>query len=186
MGSISLKECNGAILNSLKRISDLGPPISPSGHQGAPILSSLGSLISHCFIKGPQINVPLRHQGPNFPFSSSGHLAPPSFPIALLRVSNFPIASSKGKGPYIFHCVIKGPQFPHHVIKLMTSNFPSHYQGVPIHHCVIKGPHWYLWFPITLSKGPIYHYVINGPPFPPSRHQREPHFRNLHHEICTD
>ena len=83
-GPISLKECNGAVLNSLKRIIHLGPQISPFGHQGAPISSSLGSLI--CPLRhqrAPQINVPLRHQGPNFLFSTSGHSAPHSFPIAL-------------------------------------------------------------------------------------------------------
>ena len=119
-----------SLLNCSKIISGLGPPISPSGHQEVPISSSLGSLI--CPLRhqrAPQINVPLRHQWPNFPFSSSGHLAPHSFPLALLWVSNFPIASSKGKGHLIFHCAIKRPQFPNHVIKMMTSNFSSRYQG---------------------------------------------------------
>ena len=85
--------------------------ISPSGHQGAPISSSLGSLI--CLMRhqrSPQINVPLHHQGPNFPLSSSGHLAP-----------QFP------------HCFIKGLQFPHCVIKGQRAlNFPLRHQGPPI------------------------------------------------------
>ena len=78
----------------------------------------------------------MRYQGPKFPFSLSGHLAAPSFPIALLSQFSHCII----KGPQIFHCVIKGSQFPHHVIKMMISNFPSHYQGVSIYHYVIKGP----------------------------------------------
>ena len=113
LGPMSLKECNGTILNCLKRNSGLGSPISPSGHQGVPISSSLGSLICplhhqktpklmfHCFIRGP-----------NFPFSSSGHLAPHSFPVALLRVSNFHIASSKrAKGPKFFIAPSRAPNF---------------------------------------------------------------------------
>ena len=71
---------------------------------------------------------------PNFPIRSSG--VPINFSIA--RVSNLRIASSKG--PQMFHCAIKGPPFPHHGIKMMTSNFPSRYQEVPIYHCAIKGP----------------------------------------------
>ena len=106
---IILKECNGAVLNHLKRISGLGPLISPSGLKGAPISSSLICPLPHQ--RAPQINVPLRHQGPNFPFSSSGHLAPHSFPIALLRVYNFPIASSKGKGPKFSIAPSRAPNF---------------------------------------------------------------------------
>ena len=98
--------------------------------------------------KGPQINVPLRHHGPNFPFSSSGHLSHHDFPIAS------PLRHQMANGP-IFHCAIKGPQFPHHVIKMMISNFPPRYQGVP--------------FSIASSR---------GLPFPPSRHQNDPNFQN--------
>ena len=32
----SFSACNGAVKDSLKRTSDLGPPISLSGHQGRP------------------------------------------------------------------------------------------------------------------------------------------------------
>ena len=83
--SLSLKEYNGAVLNRLKRISGLGPPISPSDHQGTQISSSLGCLICpsnlrhqrapklmfHCVIRGPISRLP--HQV----------IAPHSFPIAL-------------------------------------------------------------------------------------------------------
>ena len=33
-GPLSLKECNEAVLNRLKSVTGLGPPISPSGRQG--------------------------------------------------------------------------------------------------------------------------------------------------------
>ena len=189
MGPISLKEapkdCNEAVLNRLKRISGQGPQISPSGHQGVLISSSLGSLI--CLLRhqrAPQINVPLRHQEPNFLFSLSGHLAPYSFPIALLRVCNFfPLRHQRAKGlkfsiapsrvpnflimsskwwPLIFHHVIKGSQF---IIVLsrdpiVTSNFTSRYQGVPFIIASSRDPH----FP---------HRVMNL------------NFQNLH-EICID
>ena len=63
----------------------------------------------------------------------------------------------------------------------MTSNFPSRYQGVPIHHWVIKGPHFPLWplIPIMLSRVPFIIASSRGPPFPPSRHQRDPNFQNI-------
>ena len=116
----------------------------------------------HCVIRGP--------------ISSSGHIAPHVFPNALLTDSNFSISSSKGKGPQISHCVIKGLQFPHQNDDLefpitlsrgphsslrhqgapiVTSNFPSHYQGVP--------------FSIASSRGPLFH---------PSGHQRDPNFQD--------
>ena len=126
-------------------------------------IRSSGGLISSSFW-GPlhhqrapkRIIVPLRHQGPNFPFFASGHLAPHSFPVALLRVSNFPIASSKGKGPKIFHCAIKGRQF--HSSCHQNENLISHH--------VIKGSQ----FIVTSSRGPplwplISHYVIKGSPW---------------------
>ena len=110
---------------------------------------SLGSLI--CPLRhqrAPQINVPLRHQGPNFPFSSPGHLAPHRFLVALLRVCNFPIASSRGKGPWIFHWPSRvhsflimlskwWPLVSYHVI--MWSHLSLSHQGPPFPHCVIKG-----------------------------------------------
>ena len=129
--SLSLKECNGAVLNRLKRISGLGPnfPIRSSGDPNF-IIAKVSNL-PIASSKGPQINVPLRHQEPNFPFTSSGHLA-----------------------PQFLHCFIKGFQLPHCIIKGqralnfplrhqgptissschqngVTSNFPSRYQGVP-------------------------------------------------------
>ena len=129
-GVHKLKECNGAVLNRSKGINGLGPQISSSGHQGAPISSSLRSLF--CPLRHqrpPQIHVPLFHQGLKFLFSTTGHLAPPpQFPHCFIKGFQFP------------HCAIKGTQFPHHVIKMITSNFPSRYQGVTILHCVIKGP----------------------------------------------
>ena len=145
MGPISLKECNGVVLNRLKRIRGLEPPTSPQGHQGAPISTLLGSLICplrhqraqmfHCSIKGPISR-----------FSPSGHLAP-LLPHCFIKAFQFPHCVIKG--PQIFHCAIKGPQFPRHVIKIMTPNFPSCYQGVPIYHCIIKG-------------SPFHHCVIKG------------------------
>ena len=75
MGSIRLKECNGAVLNRLKIISGLGPSISPSGQQG-PILSPLGSLICPLHHqRSPKLLFHCFDQGPNFLFSLSGHLA---------------------------------------------------------------------------------------------------------------
>ena len=132
--------------------------------------------------KAPQINVPLRHQGPNFPFSSSGHLAPHSFskmllyqgfPISLLRYQrvlkdlklstapsrapNFLIMSSKW-WPLISHHVIKGSQFIIASSKgpIVTSNFPSRYQEAPFIIASSRGPHW----------------------FPPSRYQMDPNLQN--------
>ena len=108
-GPISLKEWNRIPFEKNKWSR---APISPPGHQGVPISSSLGSLI--CPLRhqrAPQINVPLRHQGPNFPFSSSGHLAPNQFP----------------------HCFTKGFQFPHCVIKGQRAlHFPLCHRGPPI------------------------------------------------------
>ena len=135
LGPISLEEYNGAILNGLKRIRGLGPPISPSGHQGSnfPIarvsnLPITSSKVRQCSI------APSRTQFSVFPIRSLTH----SFPIALLRVSNFPIESSKG--PQFYIAQSRGPQFPHNVIKMMTCNFSSRCQRVLIYHCVIKGP----------------------------------------------
>ena len=152
-----MKECNGAVLNCLKRIRSRAPN-SPSGHQGAPISPLLGSLIVHCIIKGffkLMFHCVIRGPISRNPFSSSGHLPPHSFPIVLLRVCNFPIASSNGQRALDFLLRHQGPQFPHHVIKMMTSLFPTTSSRVPIHHCVIQGP-----------------------PFSPSRHQRDPNFQN--------
>ena len=132
---------------------------------------SLGSLICPLRHQSPPTpNVPLHHEGPNFPFSPSGHLPPVSPNVALLRVSNFPIASSKGPKfsiapsrapnflimlskwwPLISHHIIKGSQFiiGSSLGSIVTSNFPSHYQGVPIYYYIIKGPH----FPNCVIKG---------------------------------
>ena len=111
--SLSLKECNGAVLNRLKKNkwSSPPPPIRSSGDPNF-IIANFGSLICPCIgsSKGPQINVPLRHQEPNFPFTSSGHLVP-----------QFP------------HCFITGFQLPHCIIKgKRAPNFPLRHQGPQI------------------------------------------------------
>ena len=170
MGPISLKECNGAVLNRLKIIRGLGPPQFP--HQvirgpnfpiarvsNLPIASPNGPQMFNCAIKGPFSCFP-----------PSGHLAPPPT-VSHYFIKGFQFPHCVMKGPKIFHCAIKGPQFPHHVTNdPMTSNFPSRYrevslrhqgapivtsnfrlryQGVPIYHCVIKGPQ----FPHRVIKG---------------------------------
>ena len=90
-----MKECNGAVLNLLKRISGLGPPISPSGHQEAPISSTLGSLIC-----------PLRHQkAPKLMFHC---VIRGQFLVFLIRSFS---------SPQFPHCFIECFQFPHCVIK---------------------------------------------------------------------
>ena len=98
----------------------------------------------------------MAHQGPNFLFSSSGNLAffALLYCYCFIKDLQFP------------HCIIKGQRalnfpFPHHVIKMMTSNFLSCYQGVPIHHWVIKGP-------------PFLHCIIKGT-----------QISKIHHEMCT-
>ena len=164
-GPISLKECNGAILNRLKIICGLGPPISLSGHQ-APIFPLHHQRAPKCFI------VPSRAQ---FPVSHKSFSPSPQCPHCFIKGFQFPHCI---KAPRIFHCAIKGPHFlimsskwwpliSHHVIKwsqfiiassrgphceFVSWNFPLHYQGVPIYHCVIKTPP----FPpsISSSKGP--------------------------------
>ena len=136
------------------------PPLMPP-LANLPILSS----------KGPQNNVSLHHQGPNFSFCSSGHLAsqfPRSIAPSWISAPNSFIMSSKWWS-LILHRVIKGSKFiigssrgPN-----VTANFPSRYQGVPFIICVIKA----------------------GPSFPPSRHQWDPNFQNtprITYEICTD
>ena len=72
------------------------PPVSPSGSPNVIIARVPNLPIASS--KSPKINIPLRHQGPisRFPHQV---IIPHSSPIALLRVSNFPIASLKGKGP---------------------------------------------------------------------------------------
>ena len=135
----------------------------PFRSSGVPISPSLRSLI--CPLRHQRVpNVPLRHQGPKFPFSVSGHLAATSVPIALLRVSNFPcIASSKGPKfsiassrvpnflimsskwwPLISHDVIKGSQFITASSRspIVTSNFPSRYQRVAILIASSRSPHF--------------------------------------------
>ena len=82
----------------------------------------------------------------------------PQFSIAPSRASNFLIMSSKW-WPLISHHVIKGSPFiiaSSRGLPIVTSNFPSRYQGVP--------------FSIASSR---------GPPLPPSRHQRDPNFQNF-------
>ena len=117
-------------------------------------------------------------QGARYPFSSSDHLAPNSFPIALLSVSNFPIASSKDKGPKIFHCAINDPWFFHHVIKMMISNLTSRNQGVPIHPCIIKGSALWPVIPHHVIKGSYLSLRHQGDPFPLSLHHRDLNFQN--------
>ena len=102
-----------------------------------PILSS----------KSPQIIVLLRHQRPNFPFSSSGHLAPLPFLHCFIKGFQFPNFVIKGQGALNFPLRHQGPQISsscHQKMiqnELMTSNFPSRYQGVPfiIVPRVVKG-----------------------------------------------
>ena len=108
--------------------------------------SNLPIILRH---QGP-LNVPLRHQGPNFLFSPSGYLDLQDSPLLYLGFPISPLCIIKT--PKIFHNAIIGPQFPHHVIEMMTSNFPSHY----IIYCVIKErpSSCDLEFPITLSRGP--------------------------------
>ena len=131
LGPISLEECNGAILNGLKRIRGQGPPISPSGYRGGsnfPIARA--SNLPHYVIKGPPMFL-CAIKGPIFRFPHQ--VINPQFPHCF-KFPHWII-----KGPRMFHCAIKGPQFPHNVIKRMTCNFSSRYQRVPIYHCAIKG-----------------------------------------------
>ena len=98
--------------------------------------------------------------GPMYFFRLAWHLkffpirsfSRPQFPMLYQEFPIFPLHHQRAQ---IFHFVIEGPKFPHHVIKMMTSNFSSRYQGVSIYHCVIKGPRCVHSFSIKLSKGPI-------------------------------
>ena len=67
-GPVSLKECNGAVLNRLKIIRGLEPPISPSCHQGAqfsiarvsnlgPRMSSLRYWVQVPFVQRPHVYI---------------------------------------------------------------------------------------------------------------------------------
>ena len=56
----------------------------------------------------------------------------------------------------MFHCTIKGPQFPRHVIKMMTSNFHHVIKGSQFIIASSMDTHCDLFFPITLSRGSIY------------------------------
>ena len=142
-----------------------------------------------CITKGPQM-FHWAIKGPISHFSTLGHLPPPpqkkQFPHCFIKGFQFP------------HCIIKRPQisiapsrtpFPHYVIKLITSNFPSRYQEVPIYHCIIKGP------PIVTSNFPlhyqgvlIYHCIIKGPHPPPHRIIKGTKISKMYHvyKICTD
>ena len=68
-------------------------PISHIRSSGGPIFPTVSNLPIASSKRPP--NVPLRHQGPNFLFSLSGHLGPRRFPNALFRVSILAIVSSK-------------------------------------------------------------------------------------------
>ena len=114
-----------------------------------------------------QINVPLRNQGPNFPFSSSGHLAPsPSFQYRI------PLRHQMAKGPIFSTAPSRAPNF-HQETPIVTSSFPSRYQGVP--------------FIIASSKGLIYHnFASSRAPISPHRVINGTQISKIHYEICTD
>ena len=160
--------------NSWSRVPNF--PIRSSGVQIFPLLGSLicpllyqrAPQMFHCAIKGP--------------FSCFPHqviMPPPhSFPLALLRISNFLIAS--WKGPKISIAPSRAPNFlimsskwwpfiSHHVIKRSQFIIASS-----------RGPYCVLQFPITLSRGPNLSLRHQRVPFPPSRHQRDPNFK-IHH-----
>ena len=124
------------------------PPHFPIRSSGGPnfIIARVSNL-PIASLKGHQIYVPLRHQGPNFLIRS---YSSPRFPQCFINGFQFLHSSSKGKGPKYPIALLRASNF---LIKMMTSNFPSRYQGVPIHHCVIKGPP--LW-PL------ISHHIIKG------------------------
>ena len=183
---VLLKECCGAVLNRLKRISGLGPPISPSGHQGAPISSSLGSLI--CPLRhqrAPQINVPLASSGAQFPVFLIRSFSCPQFPHCFIKGLQCPHCVIKGQRAINFPSRHQGPPISSSCHQNDDLYFPSRYQGVPIHHCVIKGPIVTSNFPsryqgvpfiIASSRGPHFHYrVIKGT-----------QISKTYHEMCTD
>ena len=124
-----------------------------------------------------------RSWGPNPP-PPSCEMGPKSPALLGLRVSNFPHCVIKRLRALNFPLRHQGPRFPHHIIKMITSNsnhiikwsqfiiasrgpivtsnFSSRYQGVP--------------FIIASSRGPHFsHCVIKGT-----------QISKIHHEICTD
>ena len=114
-------------------------PISRFPHQVIK-LPTVFPLLYFCFIKGFQfphcvikvqraLNFPLRHQGPQI--SSSCRQNDDLISHHVIKGSQFIIASS-----------IKGP--------IVTSNFSSHYQGVPFIIASSRGP----ISPIASSKRP--------------------------------
>ena len=150
-GTHELKECNGAVLNRLKMIRGLGPPISPSGHQGGPNfpiarVSNLPTMSP----KGPKCSIaPSRAQFPVF--STRSFSLPTQFPHCFIKGFQFP------------HCVIKGPKNFHCAIKGLPISSSCHQNDeLLISHNVIKrfpfiiassmGPHCDLEFLITLSR----------------------------------
>ena len=98
LGPISLKKCNRAVLSSLKRICDLGPPIFPLHHQRAPN-SPLPPIKSSHIQRNS--NFPSRHQKAQFLFALRGpdfSIVSSRVPISPLRYErnpNFSIASSR-------------------------------------------------------------------------------------------
>ena len=181
---ISLKECFGAVFNRLKRICGLGPPISPQDHQGASISSSLGSLICpFCHQRAPKLIIHITIRG--------------QFPVLLIRSfslpCSFPVAFLRAKGPK-FSIAPSSTQFLHHVITMMTSNFPSGYQRMPIYHCVIKGPP--AWPLIQFNKFPSRYqgvpFIIASSralisPIASSMGPKFPKYTTyITYEICTD
>ena len=100
-------------------------------------------------------------------------IAPHSFPIALLMVSNFPIAW-RAKGPKLSIAPSRAPNFLIMSSKWWLLIF-HHISEVPIHHWIIKAPpHCDLYdFPSRYQGVPIYHCVINGPPISSSCHQND-------------
>ena len=138
--------------NHVPRLRLSGAPISPS------------NLFTHCIIKGAQtFHCTIKGPISRFPIRSFSHC---SFPIALFNKGISPIASSKDPKFSIassqrtpnFPLRHQGPQFPHHVIKLMTSNL----------HVIKDGSQ----FIIASSR---------GPPFPPSMSSKGTKISKIHH-----
>ena len=147
-------------LDRLKRIRGLGHPISPSGHHLSFPIARVSNLPITSSKAPPKCSIASSRA--QFSIFLIRSFIPPQFSNCFIKGLQFPTASSKGP-KFSIAPSIKGPQFPHHVIKMMTcnfssryqgspivtSNFPSRYQGVPIYFCIIKGPH----FPHRVIKG---------------------------------
>ena len=154
MGLISFKDYNRTVLNRLKKNSWSRTPISHQVIRGPNFsIARVSNLpIRPYVIKAPSPKCSIVPSRAYFPFPPLDHLASPSFPITLLRVSNSPIASSKGpkfsmaplRVPNILITSLKWwPVISHHVIKLSQFIIASS-----------RGPRCHLLFPITLSRGP--------------------------------